>query len=121
MVGPGRLVETMANFISIEDNAALDRFLAEANGSLAVIMKHSNNCGVSGRAYRELSAFEGAVGLVTVQEARTVSDEIARRTGVPHETPQVLVLRNNQVMFTASHFQVKAEVLAEELKRLGEA
>lgn len=108
----------MANFIPIDDKAALDRFLADTNGSPAVIMKHSNTCGVSSRAYREMSEFAGPVGLVTVQDARAVSDEIERRTGVAHETPQILILRENQVMFTASHFDVKAAKVAEELERL---
>lgn len=108
----------MANFIPIDDQAALDRFLTETNGSPAVIMKHSSMCGVSNRAYREMSEFPGPVGLVTVQDAREVSDEIVRRTGVPHETPQVLILRENEVMFTASHFDVKATAVAEELERL---
>ena len=108
----------MANFISIEDNAALDRFLADANGSAVVILKHSNTCGVSSRAYGEMSSFEGPVGLITVQKARDVSDEIEKRTGIPHETPQLLILRNDQVVFTASHFQVKAETVKQEIKRL---
>jgi len=108
----------MANFVSIDDSAALDRFLAEGNGSPVVILKHSNTCGVSSRAYREMTSFAGSVGLVTVQEARAVSDELARRTGVPHETPQVLILRDNQVLFTSSHLQVNAEAVAKELQRL---
>lgn len=108
----------MANFISIEDKTALDRFLAEANGGAVVILKHSNTCGVSNRAYGEMSSFEGHVGLITVQEARDVSDEIERRTGVPHETPQLLILRNEKVVFSASHFQVKAETVKDQLNRL---
>src|SRR5262245_3462484 len=109
---------TVADFIAIENKVALDRFLAEANGSPAIIFKHSNTCGVSSRAYREMTSFAGSVGLVTVQEARAVSDELARRTGVPHETPQVLILRDNQVLFTSSHLQVNAEAVARELQRL---
>ena len=110
----------MANFISIEDNATLDRFLAEANGSPAVILKHSNTCGVSSRAFREMTEFAGPVGLITVQDARGVSDEIVRRTGIAHETPQLLVLRDNKVVFTASHFEVKATALEAELRRMSE-
>jgi bacillithiol system protein YtxJ len=108
----------MANFISIEDNTTLDRFLADANGGAVVILKHSNTCGVSRRAYGEISSFEGPVGLITVQEARDVSNELTRRTGVPHETPQLLILRNGEVVFSASHFQVKAATVEEEIKRL---
>lgn len=111
----------MADFISIEDKAGLERFLAEANGQPVVIFKHSNTCGVSSRAYRELTSFSGPVGLVIVQKARDVSDQIERSTGVAHETPQVLVVRDNELVFTASHFQVKAETLEEELRRLSES
>src|SRR5204862_8252113 len=105
----------MANFISIENNTALDRFLADANGGAEVIMKHSNTCGVSRRAYGEMSSFEGPGGLITVQEAREVSNEIEKRTGVPHETPEVLILRNDEVIFNVSHFQMNAETATEKL------
>lgn len=110
----------MGNFIAIDDKAALDRFLLEANGRPVVIMKHSNTCGVSSRAYRAMTDFEGQVGLVVVQDARDVSEEVARRTGVPHETPQVLILRDDKVMFTVSHFDVKAETIEAELRRIHE-
>ncbi|HSQ23033.1 MAG TPA: bacillithiol system redox-active protein YtxJ [Pyrinomonadaceae bacterium] len=119
MVWPWQVwFEDMANFISIEDNSALDRFLADADGQAVVILKHSSTCGVSSRAYGEMSSFEGSVGLITVQEARDVSNEIERRTGVPHETPQILILHNDEVVFNASHFQVKAETVKKELNRL---
>ncbi len=108
----------MADFIPIEDNTALDRFLADANGGAVVILKHSNTCGVSSRAYGEMSSFEGPVGLITVQDARDVSNEIERRTGVPHETPQLLIMREDKVVFSASHFQVKAATVKAEIKRL---
>lgn len=108
----------MSNFISIDDKTALDRFLADANGGPVVILKHSNTCGISARAYRAMTSFEGTVGLVTVQDARDVSEEVAKRTGVPHETPQVLILRNEKVLFTASHFDVKSETVAAELRRI---
>ena len=107
----------MGNFISIEDKAALERFLADANGGPAVIFKHSNTCGISSRAYRAMDSFERPVGLVVVQNARDVSEEVAKRTGVPHETPQVLILRDGQVLFSASHFDVKAETVEAALQK----
>lgn len=110
----------MGKFISIDDKAALDRFLAEANGGPVVIMKHSNSCGVSSRAYRAMSSFEGEVGLVVVQEARDVSEEVVRRTGVAHETPQILILRDDKVLYTASHFDVKSEIVQAELSKIHE-
>jgi bacillithiol system protein YtxJ len=96
-------------FIEIGSVAALDEFLARANGAAVVLFKHSNTCGVSARAYAEMSKLREPVGLITVQKARAVSDEIEKRWSVDHESPQVLIIRDNKVMWDASHFHVKAQ------------
>jgi bacillithiol system protein YtxJ len=94
-------------FVELSDTDSLDRFLTEANGSPVVLLKHSNSCGISARAYHDMAKFDGAVGLITVQTARTLSNEIEKRTGVDHETPQIFILREGKVLWTASHGQVK--------------
>ena len=96
-------------FIEIGSVAALDEFLARANGVAVVLFKHSNTCGVSARAYAEMSKLREPVGLITVQKARAVSDEIEKRWNVDHESPQVLIIRDNKVKWDASHFHVKAQ------------
>lgn len=98
-------------FIELPDTDSLDRFLAEANGSPAIIFKHSNSCGISARAHGQMSKVERPVGLVIVQRARALSDEIAARTCVEHETPQVFILRGREVLWTASHGQIRAEAV----------
>jgi len=98
-------------FIEIADLDSLDRFLAEANGSPAVIFKHSDSCGISARARAQMSRLEFPVGLVIVQTAHDVSVEIAARTGVEHETPQVFILRGREVLWTASHGRISAEAV----------
>ena len=52
------------------------------------------------------------MGLITVQRARRLSDEIEQRWQVAHESPQVLVIRGGQVVWDASHSRVKAEEVA---------
>jgi bacillithiol system protein YtxJ len=95
-------------FIELRDIASLDSFLAQSNGDAAIIFKHSDSCGISARAYTQMSELERPVGLVTVQTARAVSDELEKRTGLAHETPQVMIVHNGKVVWTASHGQVKA-------------
>ena len=48
------------------------------------------------------------VNIVEVQSARDVSRELASRTGVRHETPQVIILRDGKAVWNASHFDVTA-------------
>jgi len=106
-------------FIELPDTDSLDRFLAQSNGSPAVIFKHSDSCGISARAHAEMSRLELPVGLVIVQKARALSDEIAARTGIEHETPQVFILRDREVLWTASHGRISAEAVEAALSEAG--
>jgi len=99
------------SFIEIGDLDSLERFLAQANASPVLILKHSNTCGVSSRAYAEMSSLDRPVGLLTVQNARDVSDEIEKRWNIAHETPQVLIIREGKLVWDASHFRIRAEAV----------
>ena len=98
-------------FTEIKDIESLTQFLAASNGAPAIIFKHSNMCGISARAYTQMTGFGQPVGIVIVQNARAVSDEIERRSGVAHETPQLLIFRNGEVIWTASHGQIRGEAV----------
>jgi|ERR1043165_5755213 bacillithiol system protein YtxJ len=102
-------------FVEIEDVESLERFISEAGESPAIVFKHSNTCGISARVYREMSQVDRPVGIIIVQQAREVSDEIARRFGVQHETPQALLVRGDKVLWSASHYGVKAQAIEEAL------
>ena len=95
-------------FIEIVNLSALDDFVAKLKGAPGVLFKHSNSCGVSARAYGEMSRLPHPIGLVVVQNARAVSDEIEKRWRVGHETPQVLIVRDDDVLWNGSHSEVKA-------------
>ena len=107
-------------FVELPDVDSLDRFLAESNGSPAIIFKHSDSCGISARAHGQLSQLEQPVGLVIVQTARGLSDEIVARTGVAHETPQVFILRDREVLWSASHGQIRAEAVEAALREISQ-
>jgi bacillithiol system protein YtxJ len=98
-------------FVEIGDNESLEQFLAKSNGAPAIIYKHSNTCGISERAYSEMSRVTRPVGLITVQTARAVSLAIETRFKVEHESPQVLILRDGKVVWTASHGQIRADTV----------
>jgi len=98
-------------FVELPDIESLDRFLAQSNGAPALVFKHSNSCGISARAHAEIAKLELPVGLVVVQKARAVSNEIEAQTGVGHETPQVFIMHDRQVLWSASHGQIKAEAI----------
>ena len=84
-----------------------------------VIFKHSTTCPISAAAYFEMEQFEGDVALVEVQNSRELSREIERLSGIRHESPQVLIFKKGQVVWNASHRQVKAQAVAEAISSIG--
>jgi bacillithiol system protein YtxJ len=97
--------------VRITDVVSFEDLVSQSGNAAVVVFKHSTTCPISAAAYDEMSRFEGDVALVEVQSARSLSNEIEQRTGIGHESPQVLVLRNGKVVWDASHWKVKAEAV----------
>ena len=106
-------------FFRIDDHAALETLLTDSKQRPVIVFKHSNACSISARAYREMEKFDGQVNLLEVQSAREVSRELANLTGIRHETPQVIVLRDGKAVWNASHFDVTAGDVAKAVASLG--
>ena len=104
------------HFVRITETKAFEELLSRSKERPVVIFKHSTACPISARAYRQMELFEGEVELVEIQRARELSREIEDKTGVAHESPQVIVLRNGQVVWNASHWEIKAETVAEAVR-----
>lgn len=78
------------------------------------IFKHSVFCGTSAAAHEELGTLiaEGGAGvwfLVDVTAGRTVSNAIAERFQLRHESPQLLLIASGQLRWSASHYRVSAD------------
>jgi thioredoxin 1 len=101
----------------LTDAAELDAAIDESRVRPVLLFKHSRSCGVSHEALDELHAHVGrasaraAYKMITVQSHRTVSDHATRRLGIRHATPQVILLRDGQPVWSASHFRVTADEL----------
>ena len=103
-------------FFKIDNKETLDKLITDSRTTPVVIFKHSTSCGISSAAYREMEKLEAPVNLLEVQSARDVSREIADRTGIRHETPQVIVLKDGKAVWDASHFDVKAGAVRKALE-----
>src|SRR5882672_180828 len=104
------------HFVKITDKKSLEELTSRSNERPVVIFKHSLTCPISAAAYDQMAEFDGEVELIEVQRARELSAEIENRLGVAHESPQVLVLRNGQVAWNASHFKITAAAVAEAVR-----
>jgi bacillithiol system protein YtxJ len=97
------------HFNRITSREALDELMRQSSAKPVVLFKHSLTCPLSADAYQEMESLAGEVALIEVQRNRDLSSEIAQRTKVVHETPQVLVLRNGEAVWHQSHWNVKAD------------
>jgi len=104
-----------ANFIKVDSLDSLDRLFAESYERPVVLLKHSMTCGISSGVYRIVENVAADVNVVVIQTHRHVSNEIATRTGVRHESPQAIVLRDGRPVYHASHYDIEAEHIEEKL------
>jgi bacillithiol system protein YtxJ len=90
---------------------------------LAVVYKHSPICPTSGMAYEEIRSLKRMqqdvpVYLIDVVHSRPLSRYIAERVGVVHASPQAIILRSGVPAWHGSHFDLRADTMAEKLEAL---
>jgi len=95
------------------DAAALDRALT---APLFLVFKHSSRCNVSASAFAEYEAFAAArpdvpTAWIDVIAERPWSQRAAELSGVPHESPQAILVRDGRAAWHASHGAVTQRAL----------
>ena len=94
------------------------------NGGSALLFKHNTTCPISANAHREMDAFlAGGAGmpvyLVDIHAAKEVSGYIAERTGVEHQSPQVILVRDGKPAWSAALFDITADALRDNVGGAG--
>ena len=110
-------------WIPLEEIEQLDQLVEESQTQYVLVFKHSTRCGVSRFS---LQAFESefkidsskvSLYFLDLLKNRGLSNEIASRFDVVHQSPQVLLIRNSEVVFTESHGQINAQELRHLIER----
>ncbi|XLS30931.1 bacillithiol system redox-active protein YtxJ [Flavobacteriaceae bacterium M23B6Z8] len=105
----------------LETLDALEEALALSKEKTIVIFKHSTRCGISRMA---LNGFEREFDIenenlklyfLDLIQFREISNEIAIKTGVWHESPQLLVIKNGKAVHHSSHGAISAEKIKDYL------
>lgn len=104
-----------STFKRLSTEAQLDHAIAASHQRPIVFFKHSTTCGISAAAYEQMvDVVDPGTSewyLIDVRTDRPVSNAIARRFGVRHESPQVLVVGGERVRWHASHHRVTASAV----------
>jgi bacillithiol system protein YtxJ len=105
-----------ARFNEINDSQQLEILFQKSFEKPVALFKHSLTCPISADVYRNVSQADAEINLVIVQHARNISNEIAEKTGIRHESPQAIILKDGKAIYHAAHFDIEAKEISEKLK-----
>ncbi len=106
----------------LNETGQLDELDSLSQTRAQIIFKHSTRCSVSSMAKRGLDMDLKQAGKVAFDiyyldliQYREISNQIATRYHIQHESPQLLVIKNGQCVFNASHDDVALQDALESL------
>ncbi len=96
--------------------------IVEISGAVpCVIFKHSTRCSISSLAQHRLEGswlFDEQTVIpyfVDIINDREVSNLVASYFGVPHESPQLLLIKNGRCVYHTSHLDISVKGLQQQL------
>lgn len=99
----------------------LEKILEASFNKPQAIFKHSISCGISAGVKEKLAnGAEELSNLVDIHYLdlitfRSVSNLVAEKTGVIHQSPQLIILKNGEVSIADSHFVLNVDFVKNHL------
>ncbi|MFV0564505.1 MAG: bacillithiol system redox-active protein YtxJ [Flavobacteriaceae bacterium] len=106
---PKEAQETSTPWIALENLSQLSAIAEASKSKTQLIFKHSTRCGISRMVKKQfendynITANQADLYYLDLLNHRDISNEIAARFSVHHESPQLLVIKNEKVSAHASH------------------
>lgn len=102
------------DWVPLNDLQQLQEIITDSYQKTIIIFKHSTRCSISRFV---LNSFENEFDYpkekieayyLDLIHFRDISNEVARRFNVQHQSPQILVIKNGKVIFATSHENIDA-------------
>jgi bacillithiol system protein YtxJ len=102
-------------WIELTSSEQLNEAIEASIDHPVVLFKHSTRCSISSMAK---SRFESnwntdlsnvSIYYLDLIAYRNISNEIAELTGIEHQSPQAIVLKNKEVIYDATHSEISAK------------
>ena len=101
----------------------LEEITRESEEKTILIFKHSTRCSSSRVALDRLQRNWKDEEMQMVKpyfldliSYREISDQIAEKYSIEHESPQVVIIKNRQAIFSESHWGIDYQVIKSKLK-----
>jgi bacillithiol system protein YtxJ len=99
----------------LQEEEQLDEISRRSFEKPQLLFKHSVRCGISHEVYERLGERlddlrqHADLHFLDLLRHRSLSNRIAEDWGVPHQSPQVILLRSGKPVYAASHFAIDPE------------
>jgi bacillithiol system protein YtxJ len=124
LLGSGQNITEILGVQEITQLPHFDEVLAASATAPQLVFKHSTTCPISAAAHRQVASYLADRGgdatpvlLVKVIESRPLSNEIAARLGVTHQSPQAILIKDGAAVWNASHGGITAASLKDAVGR----
>ena len=100
----------------LTDLGLLNEIVEVSNEKLVLIFKHSTRCSISRYSLKQFEnefAFQDKIipYFLDLIEFRDISNEIAQRFGVIHQSPQIILIKKGKAIYDTSHESIDANKL----------
>lgn len=94
----------------------LNECLSTSTDGPAFIFKHSTRCPISAGAFGRVRDFldratesDPPIYLLKVVESRAASNAATEQLAVPHQSPQIILVKGGEAVWSTSHHNITAE------------
>lgn len=105
-------------WIPLNNDAQLSEIVTKSNQRPQVIFKHSTRCSISSVAMQRLKKGQLPEGIdfyyLDLITYRKLSNVLAEKFGVQHESPQILLIRNGSCVYDESHLSISVDEIIEQ-------
>lgn len=113
---PQEETNSKINWLQLTVSTQLDEIEDASNSKLVLIFKHSTRCSISRMALRQFeNEFEANENVLPyyldLLNHRDISNEIAIKFSVVHQSPQLLIISKENCIYNASHSDIVAGVI----------
>jgi len=109
------------NWLPLTSIGQLDSIKEQSFEKSIILFKHSTRCSISdmakGRLDRSPDINTADFYLLDLIAHRDISNEIAERFQVHHESPQILIIKKGECTYAESHSGIRIEEIEEQLNQ----
>lgn len=109
----------MIKWNNIQSTEDVDKIVVASNDRYQAIFKHSTTCPISSMAKMRLESKWDLDMLdahyLDLLSYRSVSNYIAEALEVHHESPQIILLKDGEVIYDSSHLDITVDELKESI------